>query len=218
MKCEAGEDMNHYESILFRILHVFASFLTLQLLWFFFSMGIITVIPATLAMYAVMVEWSKNGIDIGIWKNFFHSFKQYFRKTMFLGANIAIILIILALNANIIPSITASMNFYMQVIWLFAASVFLLVLISILPLIVTSHLKGLKLWRNAWIASITVLPEVLLVGIIGLCFVIISLYLPMAIVAVTGLFAFIHINIWKRAVKKLPQDFLDQCLLKYRYR
>ncbi|WP_231735257.1 DUF624 domain-containing protein [Gracilibacillus massiliensis] len=210
--------MNQSEPILFRILHVFASFVTLQLLWFFFSLGIITVIPATLAMYAVVLEWSKNGIDLGIWKNFFHSFKYYFRKTLFLGLNIAVIMLILTLNATIIPALIGFMHFFMQVIWLFAASIFILTLIAMLPLIVTSHLKGVKLWKNAWIASITILPEILLIGIIGLLFAIVVLYMPMAIIAMVSLFAFIHITIWQRAVKKLPQDFLDQCLLKYRYR
>ncbi|SFM24504.1 Uncharacterized membrane protein YesL [Gracilibacillus orientalis] len=210
--------MNQTEPMLFRILHVFASFVTLQLLWFFFSLGIITVIPATVAMYAVVLEWSKNGIDIGIWKTFFHSFKMHFRKTLFLGVNVGVIAIILFMNASIIPTLTGFLHFSMQVIWLFAASVFLFTVIAMIPLIVTSHLKGMKLWKHAWIASITILPDILLIGGIGAVFAIVGLYFPIAIIIGVSLFAFIHINIWQRAVKKLPQDFLDRCLLKYRYR
>ncbi len=210
--------MKQAETIVFRILHVFASFITLQLFWCFFSLGIITVIPATLAMYAVVLEWSKNGIDIGIWKIFFQSFKQYFRKTLFLSLHVVFIVSLLTLYSNIIPTILGYMHFFIQVIWLFVASVLLLIITSIMPLIVTSHLKGLKLWKNAWITSVTILPEILLIGIVGLLFTVIIMYVPIAIIAMVSLFAFIHMNIWQQAVKKLPKDFLDQCLLKYRYR
>lgn len=216
---EMGDEMNQTETMLFRILHVFASFLALQLLWFFFSLGIVTVIPATVAMYAVVLEWSKHGIDItGVWKTFYQAFKLNFRNTLFLGINVGVIAIIFNLNASILPTFNGFLHFVMQVIWLFAASIFILTLLAMLPLIVTSHLKGLKLWKHAWIASITILPDILLIGGIGAIFVIVGLYFPMAIIAGVSLFAFIHINIWQKAVKKLPQDFLDQCLLKYRYR
>ncbi|MGP4041414.1 YesL family protein [Gracilibacillus sp. D59] len=211
--------MNQAETMLFRILHVFASFLALQLLWFFFSLGIVTVIPATVAMYAVVLEWSKNGVDIiGVWKTFFQAFKMNFRNTLFLGINVGVIAIIIAVNVSIIPTFNGFIHVLMQVIWLFAVSIFISILIAMLPLTVTSHLKGLKLWKHAWIASITILPDILLIGAIGAIFAIVGLYFPMLIIAVVSLFAFVHINIWQRAVKKLPQDFLDQCLLKYRYR
>ncbi|MGN8647403.1 DUF624 domain-containing protein [Gracilibacillus sp. HCP3S3_G5_1] len=211
--------MNQTEAMLFRILHVFASFLTLQLLWFFFSLGIITVIPATVAMYTVVLEWSKHGVDIiGIWKTFFHAFKMNFKNTLFLGINVGVIAIILALNASILPTLTGFLHLFMQVIWLFAVSIFIFTFIAILPLTATTHLKGLKLWKNAWIASVTILPDIMLIGVIGAVFVVVVLYYPMSIITVVSIFAFIHINLWQRAVKKLPKDFLDQCLLKYRYR
>ncbi|UOQ48332.1 DUF624 domain-containing protein [Gracilibacillus caseinilyticus] len=210
--------MNQSEPIFFRVLNVIAAFITLQLFWFFFSLGIITVIPATIAMYAVVLEWSKNGIELGIWKTFFHSFKYYFRRTLFLGLYVGGITFILALNASILPALTGSHQLFMQAVWLFAVSIFLFTLLSIMPLVVTSHLKGLKLWKHAWIATFTILPDILLVGSIAVVFAAVSLYIPVALVALISLFAFIHMNIWQRAVKKLPQDFLDQCLLKYRYR
>lgn len=200
------------------MLHVFASFVTLQLFWFFFSLGVVTVIPATVALYSVIVEWSKNGIEIGIWKTFFQSFKQNFRNTWLLGINIGAITMILVINAIFIPTLTGIVHLFMQIIWLFAASILIFTVLAMIPLIVTSHLKGLKLWKNAWIASITILPDIILIGLIGFVFAIVTLYIPMAIIALVSVFAFIHIHIWQKAVRKLPQDFLDQCLLKYRYR
>ncbi|SER51989.1 Uncharacterized membrane protein YesL [Gracilibacillus ureilyticus] len=206
------------DSMLFRSVYVGACFITLQLFWFFFSLGIITVIPATIALYAVVMEWSKNGFELGIGKSFFYSFKQYFRKTLFLGLNAGFVLILLTYYDSFIYSLIDSELFVVKAIWMFTGGVVFLIVLSIIPLVVTSHLKGISLWKNASVATVTLMPHILLIACIGLSFVFMSIYLPLAVPLFISLFAFIHIRVWQSAVKKLPTDFLDQCLLKYRYR
>ncbi|KAB8125858.1 DUF624 domain-containing protein [Gracilibacillus oryzae] len=206
------------DSMLFRSLYVVACFITLQLFWFFFSLGIITVIPATIAMYAVMLEWTKNGFELSILKTFFNSFKQYFRKTMFISLNLGFLLILLAYYDSFIFMLMGSENFVIHALWLLVIGVFFLIVLSIIPLVVTSHLKGYNLWKNASFASVSLMPHILLIAAIGSGFGMVSFFIPLAIPLSMSLFAFIHIQLWQHAVRKLPTDFLDQCLLKYRYR
>ncbi|MFC4401804.1 DUF624 domain-containing protein [Gracilibacillus xinjiangensis] len=206
------------DSVLFRTVHIAACFITLQLFWFFFSLGIITVIPATMSMYAVVLEWSKNGFELGIWKSFFHSFKYYFRKTLYLGLNAGFVLILLAYYDAFIFSFVSSDFFVIKAIWLFVIGIIFFIVLSIVPLIVTSHLKGINLWKNASVASVALMPHILLIAGVGIGFGLISAYLPLTIPLFISLFSFIHMQVWQHAVKKLPTDFLDQCLLKYRYR
>ncbi|MDX8044577.1 YesL family protein [Gracilibacillus sp. S3-1-1] len=201
--------MEQLELKIFHALHVLASFLTLQLLWLFFSLGVVTIVPATVAMYAVILEWSKKGIDImTVWRLFFPSFKRHFKDTLFLGINLVVILGCFIIYEKFIPS-------FFIIIFLFMISPFTF---AMLPLLVTSHLKGLKLWKIAGVAAVIILPEMLIMGGIGITFVAIVWFYPLAIAVLASLFAFIHMNLWQHSVKKLPQDLLDQCLLKYRYR
>src|SRR5699024_9860695 len=131
--------MDRPESMMFRVLYIFASFLTLQIIWVFFSLGIITVIPATIALYAVVSEWSKNGIDLGIWKPFYQSFKLHLRRTFFLGMNISIIVTIIVFNTDMFSVWKVPSHFFVQAAWLFAISILVMTLLSIIPLMATSH-------------------------------------------------------------------------------
>lgn len=218
ISCEVGDGMNQSESRFFRMLHVFAAFLTLQFLWFFFSLGVITVIPATISMYAIVVEWTKKGIDLNIWKSFFETFKFYFRRTILPSTNLSFVLMLLYMYPTLWSDMILKMPQTMSWLVLFATSLILLTVLSILPLIVTSHLRGRKLWKNAWITSICILPQVSFIGIVGGMIIFGSMLFPIILFTCSGLFAFMHMRIWQKSLKKLPSDFLDQCLLKYNYR
>lgn len=210
--------MNQVDSML-RILQIIASFLTLQLFWFFFSLGAVTLIPATIAMYAVVLDWSKNGVHLGVWEIFIHTFEHYFKNTLILLLNVGIIATVLMLHTDMVAHITESLSAaVLQFIWIFGIGFFLLSFISVMPLVVSSHLKGRQLLKNALIASFSIFPNVLLIGLIGACFFVLAMYAPMLLISFMSIFAFFHIQIWQKGMKKLPQDFLDQCLVKYRYR
>ena len=210
--------MAQLDSKWFRILHIIASFLALQLIWLFFCLGVVTIIPATLALYVVVMEWSKNGIHLGIWKHFYHAFVAYFRRTIYVSLIMLSLITIFALKLIVISSAANFHSVIFQASSIFIASVFMLLLLSIMPLLVSSHLKGILLWKNAWITSMLALPDLLIISIIAVIFSIVVFYFPGLLIIAVSTFAFIHITMWKKVVKKLPQDLLDQCLLKYRYR
>jgi len=58
----------------------------LNLLWILFSIPLITLIPATFAMYAVVNKWLTDDKDIDIFPTFTAAFKKYFLKSVPLGS------------------------------------------------------------------------------------------------------------------------------------
>jgi uncharacterized membrane protein YesL len=62
----------------------------LNLLWLLFSLPLITVIPSTFAMYAVVNKWTKDE-EVNIWLTFIKSFKNYFLKSYSLGSVLVLI-------------------------------------------------------------------------------------------------------------------------------
>ncbi|GAA0285834.1 putative membrane protein YesL [Gracilibacillus halotolerans] len=206
--------MEQGEALFFRILYVVAAFSALQFFWLFFSLGVVTVIPATMAMYAVLVEWQKNGVDIGIWKTFFPSFKAYFRRTVIGSMNLLMLSLLIAWNFQYVQQLLHTTMY----ILLFMASLIVLTLISVVPFTVTSHLKGFQLWKNASLVSVAILPQLLIILLLIGLYVGVTVITPVLGIAIISVFAYLHLLLWQRAVKKLPSDLTDRFLLKYRYR
>ncbi|WP_161485707.1 MULTISPECIES: DUF624 domain-containing protein [Gracilibacillus] len=211
-------NLDQPESPLFRVLQIIAAFLALQLLWLFFSLGVVTVIPATLALYTVALDWSKHGINLRIWKSFYYAFVSYFKRTIYVTLFILSILTVFGLKLIVLPPFLNNESILFQASEIFIGIVFSMVLLAMLPLLVSTHLKGRLLWKNAWVISLAALPDLLLIASFALVLSLVIFYLPGALMVVLCPFVFIHVSLWKKAVNKLPQDFLDRCLLKYHYR
>lgn len=206
--------MEQGEAVFFKILYVIAAFSALQLFWLFFSLGVVTVIPATMAMYTVVVEWQKNGVDLSIWKTFFPAFKAYLRRTVIGSMNLLLLSLLIAWNFHYIEEILQSSIYVIA----FFAGIFLLTLISVVPFTVTSHLKGYQLWKNSSLVSLAIFPQLLLILLLTGLFIGVWIVTPVVSLAMVGVFAYLHLYLWQHAVKRLPTDLTDRFLLKYRYR
>src|SRR5699024_2076240 len=82
---QEDDDMNKTDNIFFRILDIFAHFVLLNILWFILCIPIITIFPATTALYAVVRKWVTEGTDAGVFQIFFVSFKANFKKSFIIG-------------------------------------------------------------------------------------------------------------------------------------
>ncbi|MGV3464607.1 MAG: YesL family protein [Heyndrickxia sp.] len=74
-----------------RFLETITNFAYLNILWFFFSLPVITIFPATTAMLQVIRKWS-NDEEGSILENFFYFFKLDIKKGIVIGAIMTFIL------------------------------------------------------------------------------------------------------------------------------
>ncbi|MCT8137584.1 YesL family protein [Anaerobacillus sp. CMMVII] len=69
-----------YESAFKEKLDTITEFWLVNLLWVIVCLPMITIPPATFALYHVLYKWVK-GEGGGLWKEFFHGFKEYFFRS-----------------------------------------------------------------------------------------------------------------------------------------
>ncbi|UOK56143.1 YesL family protein [Bacillus sp. OVS6] len=69
--------MLSYDGTIMRALAAVGNYCLLNLLWIVFSLPIITVFPATVAMFGILKEWS-NGSEQPVLSTFFSIFKKIY--------------------------------------------------------------------------------------------------------------------------------------------
>jgi uncharacterized membrane protein YesL len=75
-----GENMKQ----LFKILEFVTAFFQLNILWLLFCLPVITIFPATIAMYCVIRQWVLHK-DYSVFRAFFQYFKENFKQSFILG-------------------------------------------------------------------------------------------------------------------------------------
>jgi uncharacterized membrane protein YesL len=57
----------------------------LNILWILFSLPVVTIIPSTFAMFAVIRKWEKEDLDLPIFQTFWQKYRLFFWKSYQLG-------------------------------------------------------------------------------------------------------------------------------------
>lgn len=68
----------------FKVLEFVTAFFQLNLLWLLFCLPVITIFPATVAMYCVIRQWVLHK-DYSVFRPFFEFFKENFKQSFILG-------------------------------------------------------------------------------------------------------------------------------------
>ncbi|RCW77348.1 DUF624 domain-containing protein [Saliterribacillus persicus] len=89
--------MNLMESRLYRFVEFFINLLLLNLLWLVCSFPVITIGPATAALYSVTKDFIEKK-ETRVIKPYFTYFKELFKKSLFIGLVVPILIIALIIN------------------------------------------------------------------------------------------------------------------------
>lgn len=73
-----------FDSKLFRLLEFVTAFFQLNILWLLLCLPVITIFPATVAMYCVTRQWVLHK-DYSVFRPFFKYFKENFKQSLLLG-------------------------------------------------------------------------------------------------------------------------------------
>src|SRR5690625_2832174 len=111
--------MNHVGSIFFRILDIFAHFILLNFLWLLCSIPIVTIFPATTALFAVTKKWLHNGIGVGVIRPFLKALQENFKKGFIIGIVWGILALILYVDFVILLQEEFTGKFILLVLCIF---------------------------------------------------------------------------------------------------
>lgn len=91
---------------LFRFLETITNLLLLNLLCLICSIPVVTIGPALTATYYVALKMIRKE-ETGIFKDFFHSFRQNFKQGLILGLGVTILAALLLADLNVLSYVTA---------------------------------------------------------------------------------------------------------------
>src|SRR5699024_4884072 len=113
--------MNNSDNVFFRILDIFAHFVLLNALWVICCIPIVTIFPATTALFGVVRKWHIDGTDAGGIGLFFSLFKSNFKKSFLIGLMWLLAGSILYVDTSIILQIEFTGKLFVFILVIFSS-------------------------------------------------------------------------------------------------
>ncbi|MCP3764821.1 DUF624 domain-containing protein [Domibacillus sp. A3M-37] len=169
--------MISFKSNFFTAVEVLSNFFLLNLLWLFMCLPIVTIFPATAAMFGVVREWILKK-DTGIYQTFFRCFKENFRQSFLLGLIWIIFLGLLYMNFITITQLDSTGKMILIPMVVLVGILLLLVSVFIFPVMVHFQLHWNMILKNSLILSMSHLPAAFLAILILILMGAMFIWLP----------------------------------------
>jgi uncharacterized membrane protein YesL len=151
----------------------------LNLLWLVLCLPILTIFPATTAMFGVVREWKKQN-DIRTFSAFFRLFKENFKQSFLMGILWIVFTGLLLGDLIIINQLNSSVKYILFSFFFLMGILYLFISIYIFPVLVHYQVTWKNAIKNALLLSISTLHYTILsILIIAACLVL-CFYLPAA--------------------------------------
>ncbi|GGM28813.1 hypothetical protein GCM10011351_13520 [Paraliobacillus quinghaiensis] len=183
-------------------LEVITAFIFLNLLWVIFCLPLVTIFPSTTAMFSVVREWKKSGVNFNVGRIFILEFKQNFKQSFILGIIWFIFGFILAIDFYYMINLSFFGKSVVLALLTFFAFIYLGMSIFILPIVVNFKLSIKEILKNAFLFSIGRLVTTISCLIIIASIVIIALLIPLIIWVIGSTIAFLVYT----TISKLNKD------------
>ncbi|WP_339147499.1 MULTISPECIES: YesL family protein [unclassified Sutcliffiella] len=174
----------------YSISQVIARLAYLNLLWIGFTLlgGIVFgIMPATIAVYAIIRKWRQGENDLPIVKAFWRFYKREFVKANLLGLVLAIFAYLLYLNLSLLEG-GAVLFLILRYILLFSCILFFMMALMIFQVYVNYKLSFWQYFKSALLIGLTY-PHFLLLMVVGM------IILQYVFMLIPGIIPFFSISI-----------------------
>ncbi|WP_160724412.1 YesL family protein [Bacillus sp. USDA818B3_A] len=195
--------MFRYDGKFFRVLEVVTAFFQLNIIWLILCIPVVTIFPATVAMYCVSRQWVLHN-DFSVFRPFFKYFKENFKQSFGLGLIWLVFSGLGVIDFLLLRSFGSFQYFLLPILTLMGI-LLLLISIFIFPTIANFNLNWLNAIKNSLFFSIRYLPTtiaaILYIGLMGL----ILFTWPITILFVFSLGSYSIYLLCNRIFKKIQQ-------------
>ena len=186
--------VNILESRLYSILETISFFFLLNVLWLIMCIPIITIFPATAAMFGVIRQWVMKE-DTAIFKPFFRFFAENFKHSFLFQIIMLVMIYVLYVDFNIIRT------FYSTLQYLFMGALFLIISLGLLtsmymfPMMVHYKLTFWQLVKNSFFFALKYFPTTIISILLFVLMFIILFYVPVTFLFIFSIFAYLIFRI-----------------------
>src|SRR5215211_1166145 len=146
--------MNPHESSLYRALEVFSSLLLLNVLWILACLPVITVYPATAAMFGVVGEWVRED-ERGVLRRFFTLLKRDFAQSFGIGIIWTLLGVIIGTGVLEIRHMAPILAIPVILVMTFAGVAYLATTMFLFPVMVTFDLRWTRVLKNSFFLAMS---------------------------------------------------------------
>lgn len=181
-----------------------ANFFLLNLLWVIACIPIVTIFPATAAMYGVIREWKMDG-ETSVLKPFWNNFKLHFKKSLLFEIIWVLIASLLFYDFQIVFQVTSTGFIPVKIILVLITATFLCMSTLIFPLIIQYDLKLKDAIKNMFIISFAYFPTTLLIVISGGMLFLVVYILPITLFILVSLYSYLHFHLSHQVFRKIEK-------------
>ncbi|MGE6628812.1 YesL family protein [Bacillus sp. NPDC077027] len=196
-------------SRVFRMCEWVMRFAYTNLLWLLFTLlglGLFGIMPATTALFSVMRKWIRGSEQVGIFKTFWHAYKQEFLRSNMIGAVLLCIGTIIYVDLAYIYPTTFFLHVLRFVIYIFGF-LFIAMLFYIFPLLAHFDWKKRLYLKFSLLLSISYLQYTLSMLAFTVVLYIVFAYLPGIVPFFSvSLLAYGHMWLAYQVLKKVEFD------------
>ena len=155
--------MNFVNSKFYYVLEKITNFFLLNIIWLLLSLPLITLYPATAAMFAVLRDW-RQGKGSGVFRSFLRYFKTYFKHSFLYGLLWFLFAAIFIIDLSLINELEFSANtsLIMTSLLFMLGLIVAFNMIYIIPVTIHFNLSFFGKIKHAFLFSIMYFPTTIL--------------------------------------------------------
>lgn len=174
----------------YHILDVISFFFLLNIIWFLVCMPIVTIFPATAAMFAVIRQFVMKK-DTAIFIPFFRYFKENFKHSFLAGIIFFIFIVVFYIDFVLLNTANSTVNNILLVALFMLGMLVTLTSIYLFPVMVHYKLNFWTMIRNSFFFSIKYFPTTIVsIVLLALMFVIVF-YFPVTFLMIFSVVAYL---------------------------
>lgn len=153
--------------------------LILSILWTVCSIPLVTIGPATAALYYVTLKMTDDS-ESSIMASFFRSFRQNFRQGIILTVISALIALLLYWDRGLLMNLLPSWQGVVQILFRVLGGIYVMGQSILFPLLSRYENSVLRTLRNAYLLAFACLPRAMAAGLLNLIPLAVFLFAPNA--------------------------------------
>jgi uncharacterized membrane protein YesL len=195
--------MNLLGGRFYTVLEVLTNFFLLNLIWLIMCIPVITIFPATTAMFGVIRQWINKEDYSVVFSDFFRFFKENFKTSFFIGCLWFIVAFLLYFDFYLMQQLGSTTKFLLFPIFLLLGILLTFTSVFLFPVLVHYNTSSIGALKTSFFLSISYLPATLLAVIVVAGLIGVFLMFPGAFFILFSVGSYIIYLICNRVFKKV---------------
>ncbi|MEK3888232.1 YesL family protein [Bacillus sp. FSL K6-3431] len=196
--------MNILNSRFYIFLEKVSNLFILNVIWLIACLPIITIFPATAAMFSVIRQWKLHD-ETSVFMPFTKHFKLNFKQSLLIGLLWIPFAFLLYIDYFYVIQALEKWRTFLLVPLFFIAMIFMFMSTFLFPVMIHYQLRLRDVLKNSFIVSLAYFPTTLLIIIFGGICLLIIIYVPVTFLIIFSIWANINFLLCNRSFNKIEK-------------